>query len=160
MLIVICAEEEEAKHINCHRVDKVIVTGVGVINIIKNLAGELPPKAKIINIGYAGSNKYPVGSVISVSKVERFYKPSIINEGCINLTPCYVDDFCYTCDDFLNEQVDFEIPLIDMELYYLAARYPNIESIKIVSDNLNLTEHREADFLESWKTVNKILEHV
>jgi len=160
MLIVLCAEEEEAKHINCHRVDKVIVTGVGVVNIIKNLAGKLPPKAKIINIGYAGSNKYQPGTVISVSKVERLYKSKITCEGSIELTPCYVDDFCYTCDDFLNEQVDFEIPLIDMELYYLAARYPNIESLKIVSDNLNLTEHREADLTESWKLINKILEHV
>lgn len=159
MLVILCAEEEEAKHINCHRVDKVIVTGVGVVNIIKNLP-KIPPKAKIINVGYAGSNKYPVGSVISVNKVERLYKPKIISESSIKLVPCYVDDVCYTCDDFINASIDIELPLVDMELYYLAARYPNIESIKIVSDNLNLNEHREADLTESWQLVNRILEHL
>lgn len=158
MLVILCAEEEEAKHIN-HPKAKVIVTGVGVVNIIKNLP-KIPPKAKIINVGYAGSNKYPVGSVISVSKVERFYKPTIISESIINLTPCYINDFCYTCDDFINTSIDIEIPLVDMELYYLAARYPNIESIKIVSDNLNLNKHREADLTESWQLVNRILEHL
>lgn len=159
MLIVLCAEEEEAKHIN-HPKAKVIVTGVGVVNIIKSLTEKIPPKAKIINIGYAGSNKYPVGSVISVNKVERLYKPKIINESSIKLVPCYVDDICYTCDDFINASIDAELPLVDMELYYLAARYPNIESIKIVSDNLNLNEHRTTDLSASWETVNRILNNL
>lgn len=160
MLIVLCAEEEEAKQINSHRVNKVIVTGVGVVNIIKSLAQKIPPKAKIINIGYAGSNKYSVGSVISVNKVERLYKPKIISESSIKLVPCYVDDVCYTCDDFINASIDIELPLVDMELYYLAARYPNIESIKIVSDNLNLAEHRKADLSASWEIVNRILNNL
>lgn len=158
MLIVLCAEEEEAKHIN-HPKAKVIVTGVGVVNIIKNLP-KIPPKAKIINVGYAGSNKYSVGSVISVNKVERLYKPKIISESSIKLVPCYVDDVCYTCDDFINASIDIELPLVDMELYYLAARYPNIESIKIVSDNLNLAEHRKADLSASWEIVNRILNNL
>ena len=155
MLIVLCAEEEEAKHIT-HPKAKVIITGVGVVNIIKALP-LIPPKAKIINVGYAGSNKYPVGTVLSVNKVERLYKPSIINEKSIDLLTCYISDSCYTVDDFINAPIESEIPLIDMELYYLAARYPNIESIKIVSDNLNLTEHRITDLNESWELVNKIL---
>ena len=158
MLVILCAEEEEAKHINCKRA-KVIVTGVGVVNIIKNLS-KIPPKAKIINVGYAGSNQYAVGSVLSVSRVERLYKPSIINETAIDLIPCYTNDLCYTVDDFLNTTVYKDIPLIDMELYYLAARFPNIQSLKIVSDNMNLTQHRAADFEESWELVNKILAHL
>lgn len=157
MLVILCAEEEEAKHIN-HPKAKVIVTGVGVVNIIKNLP-KIPPKAKIINVGYAGSNKYPVGSVVSVDKVERFHR-TIVNEKPINLVPCYVSDLCYTADDFVNTPFVMEIPLIDMELYYLAARYPNIESIKIVSDNLNLNEHRTTDLSASWETVNRILNNL
>lgn len=157
MLVILCAEEEEAKHIN-HPKAKVIVTGVGVVNIIKNLP-KIPPKAKIINVGYAGSNKYPVGSVVSVDKVERFHR-TIVNEEPINLVPCYVSDLCYTADDFVNTPFVMEIPLIDMELYYLAARYPNIESIKIVSDNLNITEYRKADLSASWETVNRILNNL
>lgn len=157
MLVILCAEEEEAKHIN-HPKAKVIVTGVGVVNIIKNLP-KIPPKAKIINVGYAGSNKYPVGSVVSVDKVERFHR-TIVNEEPINLVPCYVSDLCYTADDFVNTPFVMEIPLIDMELYYLAARFPNIESIKIVSDNLSLTEHRKADLSASWETVNRILNNL
>lgn len=157
MLVILCAEEEEAKHIN-HPKAKVIVTGVGVVNIIKNLP-KIPPKAKIINVGYAGSNKYSVGSVVSVDKVERFHR-TIVNEEPINLVPCYVSDLCYTADDFVNTPFVMEIPLIDMELYYLAARFPNIESIKIVSDNLSLTEHRKADLSASWETVNRILNNL
>lgn len=160
MLIVLCAEEEEARHINCHRVDKVIVTGVGVANILKFAATKFSSKDKIINVGYVGSNKYPIGTVISVNRVERLYKPAIIDEPTFYLTPCYVDDICFTVDDFVETPYQMEIPLIDMELYYLTARYPNIESIKIVSDNLNLTEHRESNLTESWELVNRILEHV
>ena len=157
MLVILCAEEEEAKHIN-HPKAKVIVTGVGVVNIIKNLP-KIPPKAKIINVGYAGSNKYPVGSVISVNRVERFHR-TIVNEQPIDLVPCYVSDLCYTVDDFVNTSYVMEIPLIDMELYYLAARFLNIKSLKIVSDNLSITEHRKADLEESWKEVNNILGHL
>lgn len=157
MLIIFCAEEEEAKHIK-HPKAKVIVTGVGVVNLIKNLPN-IPSKAKIINVGYAGSNKYPIGSVVSVNKVERFHR-TIINEQPIDLAPCYVSDLCYTADDFVNTPFVMDIPLIDMELYYLAAKFPNITSIKIVSDNLSITEHREANFEDSWKQVNNILGHL
>lgn len=157
MLIVLCAEESEAKHIKCKRAN-IFVTGVGLVNILQSPL-KFPPNAKIVNVGYAGSNVHPIGTVLSVNRVERFIKSSILNEPVFNLTPCYVDDSCYTADDFITYTLilNDKIPLIDMELYYLAARYPNIESIKIVSDNLNLEDHRNVDLSESWELVNKIL---
>ena len=41
----------------------IIVTGVGAINVMHTLR-DLPRDAKIINIGYAGSANYAIGSAV------------------------------------------------------------------------------------------------
>lgn len=46
----------------------IIVTGVGAINVLHTLR-ELPRDAQIINIGYAGSANYAIGSIVSVTEV-------------------------------------------------------------------------------------------
>ena len=60
-------------------------------------------------------------------------------------------------NDFVKHS-DKELPLVDMELYYLRILYPQIQSLKIVSDNLNYKDYQKADFKESWAMVNKCLE--
>lgn len=159
MLLIFCAEMEEAKHIRCNDAFT-IVTGVGYSNVMKALPRfNLKSDDKIINIGYAGSNKYPVGSVVGVNKSRKLVQTYIKERG-INLEPLLPADVCYTADNFINKKQKNVIPLVDMELYYLAFIFPHLQSIKIVSDNFNLKEHRQADFKESWEQVNEILKSV
>ena len=159
MLIIFCAEIEEAVNIKCPKA-KIVITGPGLCNVIQTPQIKVKPGDKLINVGYAGSNKYPIGSVVSASSCKRFIPSQTVNEPTLNLVPCYNSDLCYTADDFVeNEKID-EIPLIDMELYYLASIYPQIESLKIVSDNLNFTEYQCADTQGSWDLVNRILNNL
>lgn len=158
MLIIFCAEIEEAKHIECPGA-KIIITGPGLANVITTPTLNLRPGDKVINVGYAGSTKYNVGDIISVGCCERFNSSYTIDEPVISLVPCYRSDKCYTADNFIKE-VTIELPLVDMELYYLASIYPNIEAIKIVSDNLNYKEYKEFDFDSRWEYVNRILRNL
>lgn len=159
MLIIFCAEIEEAANIKCPKA-KIVITGPGLCNVIQTPRIKVNPGDKLINVGYAGSNVYPIGSVVSPSLVKRFMPSATIEEKALTLTPCYQQALCYTADDFIENTAIKEVPIIDMELYYLASIYPQIESLKIVSDNLNLTEYRAADLQESWDTVNRILNNL
>lgn len=157
MLLIFCAELEEAKNIKCSDA-KIYITGVGVSNILKTPTFILKPTDKVINIGYVGSNKYDVGSVVSVNRCSRLYPSKIVKEKSIDLSSCYNEgDICYTADNFIEHAMD-EVPLVDMELYYLASIYPQIQSLKIVSDNLNYKEFKRCNFKRSWDEINKILE--
>ena len=156
MLLIFCAELEEAKNIKCSDA-KIYITGVGVSNILKTPAFILNPTDKVINIGYVGSNKYDVGSVVSVNRCSRLYPSTIVKEKSIDLCSCYNEgDICYTADNFI-EHTRAVVPLVDMELYYLASLYPQMQSIKIVSDNLDYKTYKETDFNKSWEIVNSIL---
>ena len=53
----------------------IIVTGVGAINVMKTLR-DLPRNAQIINIGYAGSANYEIGSVVCVREAR-------LNHPCV-----------------------------------------------------------------------------
>lgn len=156
MLIIFCAEIEEAQHIDCPKA-KIVITGPGLCNVIQTPRLNVTQTDKIINIGYAGSNKYEVGEVVSVYEARRFSPSLTIQERSISLATCYFSDICYTADDFVEDTTFSDIPLIDMELYYLASIYPQIEALKIVSDNLSYSEYKKADFKASWKTVNEVL---
>lgn len=159
MLIIFCAEIEEAVNIKCPKA-KIVITGPGLCNVIQSPRLNIKPNDKLINVGYAGSNKYPIGSVVSVSECKRLTPSLTVNEPILNLVPCYNSDICYTSDDFVENENVKEVPLVDMELYYLASIYPQIESLKIVSDNLNFTEYQCADISESWNLVNRILNNL
>jgi hypothetical protein len=51
---------------------------------------------------------------------------------------------CYTSNDFVLQTNIKEPVVFDMELaYILALGFKNVESIKIVSDNLSLKEYEE-----------------
>lgn len=161
MLIIFCAEIDEAVNIKCPHA-KIVITGAGLCNVIQTPKLNIRPEDKVINIGYAGSNLYPVGEVRTVGKCRRLIPSLTINEKELIINPLkeLTSTCCYTADDFIEQDKIKEIPLVDMELYYLASIYPQIESIKIVSDNLNLTEYRKADLSASWETVNRILNNL
>lgn len=157
MLLIFCAEIEEAKNIKCKNA-KIFITGVGLANVLNTPKLILSPDDTIINIGYAGSNKYEVGSIISINEAKKFKASKTIKEPNIKLKTFNIGfkDFCYTSDSFCEYTLT-EIPTIDMELYYLSLIYPNIQAIKIISDDLNYTGYKKFEAKKSWDIVNEFL---
>lgn len=130
----------------------IIVTGVGAINVMHTLRN-LPIDAKIINIGYAGSTNYAIGSIVSVTEVRlnhpcvsypepELFLHTIANEYLKQPQDC-LQSICYSNTDFVL-QSDYQDCVFDMELAYIAALgFKNLSSLKIVSDNLSLHDYRE-----------------
>ena len=139
-------------HMEDGSVWEIIVTGVGAINVMSTLR-DIPRNAQIINIGYAGSANYEMGSVVCVTEAK-------LNHPCVNYpepqlllntapsrwlkasSEC-LDSICYSNTDFVL-QSDYKDCVFDMELAYIAAMgFENLVALKIVSDNLSLHDYRE-----------------
>ena len=129
----------------------IIVTGVGAINVIKTLH-DLPRNAQIINIGYAGSANYEIGSVVCVREAKLNHPCVAYPEPQLLLKPVplewlketskCLESVCYSNTDFVL-QSDYKDCVFDMELAYIAAMgFENLISLKIVSDNLSLHDYR------------------
>ena len=130
----------------------IVVTGVGAINVMRTLR-DLPRNAKIINIGYAGSANYEIGSVVSVTEVRlnhpcvTYPEPElhlqIVPAEYLKTPETCLHSVCYSNTDFVL-QSDYTDCVFDMELAYIAAfGFENLSSLKIVSDNLSLHTYRE-----------------
>lgn len=118
----------------------IIKTGVGGINIL-NALKEVDKGQEIVNFGYVGSNVIPIGTEVKIGEC-KLYHPNVEYEE-----PTYKldgDVTCYTSNDFVLS-TDIKEPVVfDMELaYILALGFKNVESIKIVSDNLSQEEYKE-----------------
>lgn len=120
---------------------------MGGINVVETLK-HVPKWRKIINFGYAGSNNLPIGTEVRIFE-SKLYHPNVKY-----LEPAYIcncsllDDNivdCYTSNDFVIETNEKEPCVFDMELaYIMALGFKNVESIKIVSDNLSLKEYEKS----------------
>lgn len=130
----------------------IVVTGVGAINVMRTLR-DLPRDAKIINIGYAGSANYEIGSVVSVTEVRlnhpcvTYLEPELhlqtVPAEYLKSPETCLHSVCYSNTDFVL-QSDYTDCVFDMELAYMAALgFENLSSLKIVSDNLSLHTYRE-----------------
>ena len=130
----------------------IIVTGVGAINVLHTLR-ELPRDAQIINIGYAGSANYAIGSIVSVTEVRlnhpcvRYPEPELhlspIANNYLRKPQDCLHSVCYSNTDFVL-QSDYQDCVFDMELAYIAAMgFTHLSSLKVVSDNLSLHAYRE-----------------
>ena len=130
---------------------KIIYTGVGGINIIRALQS-LPREAELLNIGYAGSANFEVGSWAEVSEVRLNHPNVTYNEPVLNLISndqrlisghlCRLA-VCYTNCDFVL-QSDYKDCVFDMELAFIAALgFKSLYSLKYVSDNLSLHAYHE-----------------
>ena len=130
----------------------IIVTGVGAINVMKTLR-DLPRNAQIINIGYAGSANYEIGSVVCVREARLNHPCVTYPEPQLLLRPVpsewlkepsnCLESVCYSNTDFVL-QSDYKDCAFDMELAYIAALgFEHLVSLKIVSDNLSLHDYRE-----------------
>lgn len=139
-MIVVATDEEYklAKKRFKHHI--IIKTGVGGINVVKKLK-RFPKWLKITNFGYVGSNVLPIGTEVRVGE-SRLYHPNVEYQE-----PTYIlngNVKCYTSNDFVLNTDIKEPCVFDMELAYICALgFKNIESIKIVSDNLSLKQYEE-----------------
>lgn len=128
----------------------VIVTGVGAINIIQALS-EVPREASLLNIGYAGSANFDIGTVVEVTEVRLNHPNVTYPEPKLELTP--FDDglwpiaqqkaVCYSNCDFVM-QSDYKDCVFDMELAFIASLgFASVSALKIVSDNLSLHDYHQ-----------------
>ncbi len=128
----------------------IVVTGVGAINIIRSLK-DLPRDAEVINLGYAGSSNFEIGTIVEVTE-SRLNHPNVTYpEPTLAIDPidnglwpiAQVKAVCYTNCDFVL-QSDYKDCVFDMELAFIAAQgFSQVHSIKIVSDNLSLHAYHE-----------------
>ena len=124
----------------------ILYTGVGAINIIRNLQ-QLDREAEIYNIGYAGSANYDIGTWVEVTEVRLNHPKVTYKEPVLPLTvshwPLAKEAICYTNTDFVLES-DYKDCVFDMELAFIAALgFKNLHSLKYVSDNLSLHKYHE-----------------
>ena len=139
-MVVVATDEEYKLARKRFKGQEILKTGVGGINILNTLK-EADKWQKITNFGYVGSNIIPIGTEIKVGEC-KLYHPNVEYEE-----PIYKLDgniTCYTSNDFVLETKIKEPVVFDMELaYILALGFKNVESIKIVSDNLSLSQYEE-----------------
>ncbi len=120
----------------------ILVTGVGAINIIRSLQS-VPRDAELLNIGYAGSANFEIGSLYAVAEARLNHPNVTYPEPLLPLLIAPVASslpqaVCYSNTDFVL-QSDYKDCVFDMELAYIASLgFTRLSSIKRVSDNLSL----------------------
>lgn len=127
---------------------ELIFTGVGAINIIRSLQ-HLDREAELINIGYAGSANFDLGTWVEVTEV-RLNHPNVTYpepELKISNQQSTINNVkqapCFTCTDFVLAS-DYKDCVFDMELAFIAALgFTNLHSYKYVSDNLSLHAYHD-----------------
>ena len=121
-----------------------LFTGVGAINIIRSLQS-LDRDAELINIGYAGSANFELGTWVEVTEVRLNHPNVTYKEPELRPTPNpslkgreITRAICYSNRDFVLAS-DYKDCVFDMELAFIAALgFTNLHSLKYVSDNLSL----------------------
>ena len=153
MRTILIAEEGERKLVEQYLPGEtnILITGVGALNILKSLR-DLPRDTEIVNIGYAGSANYAIGTVVEVTE-SRLHHPNVTyKEPSLALAP--VDDLffralnptkavCYSNTDFVLAS-PYKDCVFDMELAYICGLgFTHVSAIKIVSDNLSLHDYHD-----------------
>lgn len=120
-----------------------VVTGVGATNVIGALR-RLPRHADILNVGYCGSNRYPMGAVVWIADT-RLWHPNVdFKETTFHIMDG-AEATCLTAGDFVLNGDDLPAKsVVDMELAYIAAfGFQSLRAVKYVSDNLNLNQYEQ-----------------
>lgn len=138
----------------------IVQTGVGPNGVVSALCKLPDLKEDVINVGFCGSNRHPVGSVL---RVKRTYSGGYVQPGDKTDGKLLSDrgELCYTSDHFIYSS-DSRVPVLyDMELQYIAASTLNLlGAVKIVSDNLSMGEYEENVKIPDekiWEKVNVLV---
>ena len=126
----------------------VIYTGVGAINVIRSLQ-DIDREAELINIGYAGSANFDLGTWVEVTEVRLNHPNVTYPEPELRIERLKVkgerlkEAICYTNCDFVLAS-DYKDCVFDMELAFIASLgFKNLRSLKYVSDNLSLHAYHD-----------------
>ena len=139
----------------------VLITGVGALNVLRALR-DVPRDTELLNIGYAGSANFSVGSLVEVTDVclnhpnVTYPEPELRLQtgGELISAALYhsaegqeparlLQARCYTNTDFVL-QSDYRDCVFDMELAFIAGMgFTRLRAIKHVSDNLSLHAYHE-----------------
>lgn len=152
--ILVVATDEEYQKVKDRSPFKVIQTGIGYGNVIKTLKDLDAKKVKIYNIGYAGSNTLKRGTLVKIKNSYNFHENAQFEEETYTLNGT---TDCYTSSDFVLKTNMKEPVVFDMELNAICSFGFEVESYKIVSDNLSLEEYEEADFEKIWVEVLNLI---
>ena len=145
-MIVVATDEEYKLARKRFKWHIIIKTGVGGINVIEKLK-RVPKWLKITNFGYVGSNNIPIGTELNVDYCGMYHPNVSYREKMYKLRNRHYNEFkvvCFTSSDFVTKCEIKEPVIFDMELAYIRALgFKKLESIKIVSDNLDLKQYEE-----------------
>lgn len=130
----------------------ILVTGVGALNILQTLRN-LPKDTRLLNIGYAGSTNFDIGSAVEVIEARlnhpcvTYPEPTLmlqpISSHCLRHPKNTQQAICYSNTDFVLHS-EYHDCVFDMELAYIAGLgFKHLSALKIVSDNLNLHTYRQ-----------------
>lgn len=151
--LIVIAEQEEKKLVEQFFPGaEILITGVGAVNIIRSLQ-HVPRTTRIINIGYAGSANFEVGTWVEVTEARLNHPNVTYPEPQLELEPMGGNELktehklrraiCFTGVDFVLASKERDC-VFDMELAFICALgFEHVSSIKYVSDNLSLHEYRE-----------------
>lgn len=118
-----------------------IVTGVGGTNVIKALR-DIPRDSDILNVGYCGSDRFPIGAVLWIGET-RLWHPNVeYDEETFRIGT--ENTICLTAGDFVTEGDSLPAcSCVDMELAYIASfGFETLRAVKYVSDNLDIKRYR------------------
>ncbi len=162
MNYILVADKQEADNVRIPKEveneTEIIVLGIGGPAVLRTLSplllnGKFTANDRFFNIGYVGSNEFPIGTVVSVGESHREF-PSVKFPEKIHIVDPKSKVKCYTSNDFVENTQHTGV--FDMELYTLACLFPNIKSIKIISDNLNFKDWKHVDIKDAWGYANKL----
>ena len=152
-IIFLFAMQREADMIDVEEEENVKKVLVG-ISCVDGLP-ETTEDDVIINIGYAGSNNLPVGSIVEPSEVVELATGERMAVDKVFDCSSYP---CFTSNDFVTETNIVEPCVFDMELYMISKlKHKALYSLKIVSDNLNLSDCEAYNDELAWAEVKKIV---
>lgn len=156
MIRYIIATPEEAKMLKRYAPfitdNQIDIIGKGATN----LDSEKYSKEDIlINIGYAGGYKIPIGTLI-----EPAYAMDVLTWRAEPIDRVFMIErrICLTSNRFIEYPMSDGPHLYDMELYKIAMMpHKKIHSIKIISDNLREKDFEEFDSNKPWAKVADML---
>lgn len=142
--LVAMEREAEALGVPCE------IIGIGAADLPGTSGEDI-----LVNVGYCGGYKVPVGTVVE----PRFARNGSTGEvkDLIPHFPCETHP-CITMDAFVTEPL-YEAPAIyDMELWKIAALpHKALYCLKIVSDNLDEADCESFYDEEAWERVRELL---
>ena len=143
-ILVAMEREAESLGLPCE------LTGIGGSNLPKTSPDDI-----LVNVGYCGGYKVPVGSIVEPCSAGN-YRTGDAEELELNFD-CMTYP-CFTADMFVTEPLGGSPAIYDMELWKLL-RLPHrkLYCLKIVSDNLDERACEAFDDAEAWDSVRKML---